>query len=512
MAQNIGTLISSSIRPNDSSDPIASAYASEIRGGLHTVLDTTERNNIIFERREWGMMCYVTNLDQTFQLKYNYSSTNIMDNLNWVVFSGSGSIGLYWSDPAIAIQNNEPPSPLNGDRYIIGQIPTGVNWSSFSPDIIVEWNSTLSQWVQTTPLNEMSLRIENEDNAIYNYEGDFPTGQWYKEKLGQVRDITATTINGQDYNTLSSPPFLSYTPDVIFLTKFTSTNNSGTVSLNINGLGSVQLKKPSPSGLSNLNPQDIVPNIVYSITYDGTYFQMVRPFVNEDIFNVKYYIESNDYIVVPPYYQYWVYGNLEIVGELVNYGHVIITNGSMILSGGTFSNYGQFILISSVGATTSYNDSDTIDFTYQDTILGPSVSAVIKTSSLTASYLNTGSSGGATAGYILSVSSDGTFQWVNQNQGQPIYQREFSLTTSGDSQPTGITLSSLPNNFSRIQIFVNGQLQRLGDGITTEDCYFFNGSVISLNNLSIGDELYWNGLISGFDLSSNDLVEIIYES
>jgi len=516
MSQNIGTLISASIRPNDSLDPIASAYASEIRGGLHTSSDTSARNNIIFERREWGMMCYVTSLDQTFQLKYNYSSTNIMDNSNWVIFSGSGGGGgSNWIDPVISIQSNEPVSPLNGDRYIVGQSPTGANWSSFSPDIIVEWNSTLSQWDQTTPLNEMSLRVQNEDNAIYNYEGDFPTGQWYKEKLGQIRDITATTVNGQDYTALSDPPFLSYTPDVIFLTKFSSTNNSGTVSLNVNSLGAVQIKKPSPSGLSNFNPQDIVPNIVYSITYDGTYFQMVRPFVNEDLFNVKYYIEPQDYIVVPPYYQYWVYGDLEIVGELVNYGHVVITNGSMIMSGGTFSNYGQLILVSSVsGATTSYNDSDTIDFIYQNTILGPSVSAVIKTGSLTASSLNTGSSGGATAGYILSVSSDGTFQWVDQNQsqGQPVYQREFSLTTSGDSQPTGITLSLIPNDLSRIQIFVNGQLQRLGDGVTTEDCYFFNGSVINLNNLSVGDELYWNGSVSGFDLDTSDLVEIIYEA
>jgi hypothetical protein len=33
MAINVGTLVSSAIRPNDSLDPIASAFASEIKGG-----------------------------------------------------------------------------------------------------------------------------------------------------------------------------------------------------------------------------------------------------------------------------------------------------------------------------------------------------------------------------------------------------------------------------------------------------------------------------------------------
>lgn len=582
MAQNVGTLISAAIRPNDTLDPIASAFASEIKGGLHTTTDTSSRNSIIFERREWGMMCYVTNLDQTFQLKYNYSSTNIMDNNNWVVFSGSGGGGggTEWVDSVISFQNSEPVSPSNGDRYIVGPTPTGsATWTSLSPNLIVQWNSTLSQWDTTTPTNEMSVRVDNEDNSIYNYEGTFPTGQWYKEKLGQVRDITATTVNGVNYTATTNPPINSYSSDLIFLTKFNSVNTSGTVSLNVNSLGQIQVKKPSSSGLSNFNPNDLLPNIVYSVTYDGTYFQLVRPFVNDDVLPIKYYIEPNDYIVVPQYYQYWIYGNLEIVGELVNYGNVIISNGSLIMSGGTFSNYGQLVLVTSVsGATTSYNDTDTIDFNYQTTVLGPSVSAVVKHSSLTASHLNTDNYGGATAGFILSVDGSGYFQWLDgtglgsiqgvtagigltgggnsgniqldldidvtnsgltfsgnslilsvdntsigiNTSGQlyvtsgssvPIYQIQSATSTSGNFQFTGITLSVLPSDYSRIQIFVNGQLQNLGDGVTTEDCYFWNGSsAVSLSNLIAGDQLYWNGIISGFDLDTTDTIQVVYES
>jgi len=573
MSQNIGTLITSAIRPNNSLDPIATAYASEIRGGLHTVLDNSTRDNIIFERREWGMMCYVTSLSQTYQLSYNYSSTNIMDNSNWVLFTGSGASGN-WLNPVISIQNSEPMTPLGGDRYIVGNSLTGgVQWTSLPSDMVVEWDSVIAQWIQTTPTNEANVRVLNEDNAIYNYEGVFPSGQWYKEKLGQIRDVVVSSINGQDYTGVSNPPFDNYSSDMIMLVKFSTTNISGTVSLDINSMGQVQVKKPSSSGLINLNPGDVIPNLVYNLAYDGTNFQLIRPYTNEDLFNVKYLIESTDYVLVPQNYQYWVYGDLEIQGELVNYGHVVIANGSMIINGGTFSNFGQFALVSlNSGSQSTYNDSDTIQFSVQNTILGPSVSSSVKHGGLTSSHLNTNTNGGATAGYFLSVDGNGYFQWLNtnisgisgvtagigltgggsgnqiqldldvgtnsgltfsnnslvlsidnstiniNNSGQiyassssirPVYQKYITPVTSGDNQPTGLTLSYQPSNYFSFQVFVNGVLQNLGDGVSNTDCYFFNGSTVSLSNLNIGDELYWNGNIAGFDLNY-DFITLIY--
>ena len=93
MAQNVGTLVSAAIRPNDTLDPIASAFAREIMGGLHTATASGDRDAIIFERREWGMMCYLINDNKTYQLDYNYADTDIMNNSNWVEFSGSGGGG-----------------------------------------------------------------------------------------------------------------------------------------------------------------------------------------------------------------------------------------------------------------------------------------------------------------------------------------------------------------------------------------------------------------------------------
>lgn len=425
MSKNVGTLVSSAIRPVDTNDPIASAYAKEIKGGLHTAADNTARNAIIFERREWGMMCYVINQDKTYQLTYNYSSTSIMDNNNWVEFSGSGGgSGNEWVDSVISFQNSPPVSPTSGDRYIVGSIPAGA-WSALNSGLIVQWNSVLTQWDSTTPTDGMSLVVDNEDGSIYRYETQggtypFPYGTWAKERIGQIRDITLGTSNGATFSGSSTPVFSTYVSDMIFLTKFSSTNIGNTVSVNINGVGPVLLKKPSGSGLTNFNPFDIEVGIVYNMVYDGTFFQLNRSFVNEDLFNVKYIIEPTDYIVVPQNYQYWVYADLTISGTLVNYGQVIIANGSVLLTGGTFSNYGSLALVNlsgGGGATSSYNDTSTIDFTTQNTIYGLSVSAIVKDGSLTASKLDSGTNGGATAGYFLSVDSSGKFVWSNSVAG-----------------------------------------------------------------------------------------------
>lgn len=530
MAQNIGTLVSAAIRPNDSLDPIASAYASEIKGGLHTTANITDRNAIIFERREWGMMCYVTSDDKTYQLKYNYSSTSIMDNNNWVEFSGSGGGGGgEWIDSVLSVGYSEPVSPSGGDRYLVGLEPgdvlSGASWSSFNPGYVAEWNSTLSQWDLTTPLDGMSVRVDDEDGNIYRYEGTFFTGMWVREQVGQVRSLDATFIGGFSYSCTTE--YLSgYVRDMVFLTKFNTINTGNTASLNINGLGDVLIKKPTPSGVTNINPYDITTGVVYSLVYDGTYFQLNRPYVNEDLFNVKYYIESTDYIVVPPYYQYWVYGDLTIDGYLLNYGQVIIANGSLINSG-TFSNFGSLSFVNlTTGSTTSYNNSDTIQFTQSNTIYGLSVSAVVATGSLTASHLNTGSNGGATAGYVLSVDNSGLFSWRTLPTGggtsgvlsysDKSYTMVFN--TSGNGQSTGLTISNTPVDGSYVGVFINGQEFEVGYGSTNSaPCYFSNDGgttargTISPNNVQSGDTLYWNGTVAGTDLYSTWRISLFYQ-
>jgi hypothetical protein len=135
-----------------------------------------------------------------------------------------------------------------------------------------------------------------------------------------------------------------------------------------------------------------------------------------------------------------------------------------------------------------------------------------------------GTSSGLTfSGNGVSANVDGTTIIVNNSgqlqvvagSAQPTYDRFTASVTSGDdSSITGVTLTSTPNSYSRIQIYVNGQLQRLGDNSSSFDCYFGTApsTPIALSSLTSGDQLYWNGSIAGFDLSTSDKIDIVYES
>lgn len=521
MSQNIGTLISAAIRPNDSLDRIASAFASEIKGGFHTAATISDRDSIIVERRDWGMMCYVVDDKKTYQLTNGYSDSIITNNNNWKEFSGSGGSGggdIEWLDSVKSVLLIPPVSPSNGDRYLVGRSPSDiVNWDIYTvPGFIAQWNSGLNRWDVTNPKDGTSLRVDDEDNAIYKYEGDWSTGEWVKEKLGQVRSFDVTTSNGLSFSATINPSINSYDRDMVFLAKFSSTNSGLTASLNINNIGDKLIKKASSTGLINLIPNEIDTSYVYSLTYDGVYFQMVKPY-GDGIFDIKTYIEPSDYIVVPQYYQYLVYGDLTVSGYLENNGNVVIINGGLVLSGGTFSNNGNLVMTGiSTGLTTSYNNTDTIEFTYQNTVFGPSVSATIIDGSITQSKLDIINPLSGTVGSLLTWTSSGQFMWIDSTSSggsTPVYESKMSLSTSGDNQPTGFTLSYVPNKYSRIQIFINGQSQILGNGTSTSvDCYFWNGSSpILLDSLNIGDQLYWNGVYSGFDLTTNDLISVFYE-
>jgi len=145
MAQNIGTLVTAAIRPNDSLDLIASAYANEIMGGLHRATASTDRDAIITARREWGMMCYVINEDKMYQLSYNNSSTSLTDNSNWIEFTGGGGGG----------------SVIHLDAYTIdghGYTASGTNTiPSYSQDALYLVNFTSPNVGASVSLNIDSL-------------------------------------------------------------------------------------------------------------------------------------------------------------------------------------------------------------------------------------------------------------------------------------------------------------------------------------------------------------------
>ena len=97
------------------------------------------------------------------------------------------------------------------------------------------------------------------------------------------------------------------------------------------------------------------------------------------------------------------------------------------------------------------------------------------------------------------------------------FSQNFSVpsNTSGDGASTFQSILYTPFDSSSVQVFVNGVLQRLGDGVTASvDCYFSaDGGLtpLGIDGISSGDILYWNGLTSKFDLETDDEISIVYQ-
>ena len=121
-----GTIISSPIRPIGPNELIATVFSNEIKGGHHNYELLSERDSIIEARRDWGMLVTIyndstTSNNKTYKLEYGYSSTNILDNNNWVEYNPSGISSLSnseWIDSVNEIATT-PSILTDGYRYLV---------------------------------------------------------------------------------------------------------------------------------------------------------------------------------------------------------------------------------------------------------------------------------------------------------------------------------------------------------------------------------------------------------
>lgn len=277
---NKGTLITAAIRPNDSNDLIASAFGNEIKGSHHSYATLTERNDIIESRREWGMLCTIYNdttqtNNLTYQLKYNQVDTDINNNNNWVIYTPSGRDTSKWIDNVQEL-SNVPTTFINGYRYLVGNNGNGV--FSGQNNKIAIWNNNSGTFSFVEPNNGQTLRVDSIDNVLFKYEGTFSSGMWVREYLNQVRYLSLNSNDGLTYSALSisQNPIDTYSFSVYYC-NFNMTS-SGTVSISIDNLPLLEVKKLQNNSFSSLVSGDIVPNINYQLVLnDSGFFQTVLP-------------------------------------------------------------------------------------------------------------------------------------------------------------------------------------------------------------------------------------------
>ena len=86
-----------------------------------------------------------------------------------------------------------------------------------------------------------------------------------------------------------------------------------------------------------------------------------------------------------------------------------------------------------------------------------------------------------------------------------------SVTTANGQVACATAIAAKPAGYPMVQ--VNGAEQTLGDGVKTTDCYFSadgGTTARTIALIAIGDLLYWNGAIAGFQLDTTDRISFIY--
>lgn len=348
-----GTLISSPIRPISASMSFPVAYADEIKGGLHSVSNTSDRDLIPRDRREFGMLVYIQLTNEFYQL-LQINSSDEFDNLNWALINFGGDTTT-WINPVITRTSIDPSllSPSIGDRYLIVS-GTGA-WFGYD-NYVAEWNGS---WQFTTPIEALTLRVNDEVDCIYCYVG----GVWVKQSF-----VTDTFVI--KYDITPSENIIVATNSEYFLYgdlnvdgqldvwgKLVVANGtfSGTGSINPMGGGTIQQVELlteiyGGTGVSisaSASGERVISTNLISgggIDVSLTGSSWIIGTVADLTGGIKYYIGVGETVSVPDYYEYFIYGDLEVAGflDIGTYGKVVVVNGGFIAStGGSVSNMGN---------------------------------------------------------------------------------------------------------------------------------------------------------------------------
>jgi hypothetical protein len=110
MAANEGTWVIAGITTPDSQDVFATHFAKLGKGGWRTVADITERNNITTDRREVGMVVWVSSNNTAYQLRSGIT------NSDWYELPiGGGN--------SIQIENFTITPPILSTKQVILALP-----------------------------------------------------------------------------------------------------------------------------------------------------------------------------------------------------------------------------------------------------------------------------------------------------------------------------------------------------------------------------------------------------
>ena len=89
------------------------------------------------------------------------------------------------------------------------------------------------------------------------------------------------------------------------------------------------------------------------------------------------------------------------------------------------------------------------------------------------------------------------------------------LATTADGDSTGVTITYTPYSDSAVTVKVNGLQCNIGDGAKDEAVYFSadgGTTAKTIANIAAGDTLYWMGSLAGYELETDDDIDIDYQA
>jgi hypothetical protein len=181
MAQetNIGTLISTTIRPFYTDDVYPSVLSNDMMGGIHLIESRNSGggfDQIISLRRQWGMLAFVLDEQKYYRLTplNPPAAPDLSRNANWIEFSGGSGGSSEWIDSVKAVYGDSgliSPDPITGDRYLVGSLGFG-DFIGYENNIAV-YNSSLGNfdggYIFTQPTNGSTLRVDNQPDVLYKF-------------------------------------------------------------------------------------------------------------------------------------------------------------------------------------------------------------------------------------------------------------------------------------------------------------------------------------------------------
>lgn len=356
MSKNKGTLITSTIRPLSGNLNIPTAHANELLGGFQTVDSILDRDNILNERRVFGMLVYVIITDEFYQLK-QISSTDVSDNLNWDLIPLGMGTTTEWVSSVISIEGTPPGSPTIGDRYLVN---SGVGLWSGLDDFIVEWDGSI--WSATLPTQGMSVNIDDETDGVYIYINDsYPSGVWDKKLWVGDPFITKNIVDVSDVINVGTGSEYLIFGDIEVNGELNNWGNvttiNGVVIGTVSNYGSGTISNVfllediiAGTGVSVVQTAqttrelyiDLLSGTGINVGLSGSNF-VISSISSTPSMSNKYIIQSGETVIVPDNEEYLIYGDLYVDGAMIigTYGKVVVVNGSLDIGTGTVSNMGN---------------------------------------------------------------------------------------------------------------------------------------------------------------------------